>query len=78
MGFSPSDQTALNVGSIIKCVECKKPRLMYSKRKLSDDEKGALKRFLPSFENVCGSSFREVPDGAHPNKKGVRMKESLL
>ena len=27
MDFSPSAQTALNVGMVIKCSECKKPRL---------------------------------------------------
>ena len=72
MDFSPSAQTALNVGSTIKCTECKKPRLMYSKKKLSDNEKVALKRFLSSYEYVCGSSFKEVPDDAHPNVDIIR------
>ena len=48
--FSPSAQTALNVGSIIKCSQCKKPRLLYSKRKLTETEKVELKRFLSSYE----------------------------
>ena len=32
--FSPSAQTALNVGRIVTCTECHKPRLLYSRTKL--------------------------------------------
>ena len=32
MDFRPSAQTAVNVGMVIKCSKCKKPRLMYSKK----------------------------------------------
>ena len=32
MDFSPSAKTALNVGILIKCSECKKPTLMHSKK----------------------------------------------
>ena len=32
MDFSPSAQTASNVGMVIKCSECKKPRSMYPKK----------------------------------------------
>ena len=73
MDFSPSAQTALNVGMVIKCSERKKPRL-------SDIEKGALKRFLSSFEYICGSSFKKVPHDAHPNIdiiKKVFVRENL-
>ena len=80
MDFSQSAQTALNVGMVIKCSECKKPRLMYSKKKLSDIEKEALKRFLSSFEYICVSSFKKVPDDAHPNIdiiKKVFVRENL-
>ena len=72
MHFSPSAQTALNVGSTIKCNECKKPRLMYSKKKLSDIEKVVLKRFLSSYEYVSGSSFKEFHDHARPNVDIIR------
>ena len=72
MDFSPSAQTASNVGSTIKCSQYKKPRLMYSKKKLTEKEKIALKQFLSSYEYVCGSSFKEIPEDSHPNIEVIR------
>ena len=57
--FSPTAQTAKNVGAIIKCADCKKPRLMFSQRMLKGEEKASLKRVLNGLEYVCGSSFQE-------------------
>ena len=54
--FSPSAQTAKNVGFIIRCEQCKKPRLLQSRRKLSAGESKVLKRFI-KFSFVSGSVF---------------------
>ena len=54
--FSPTAQTALNVGVSIPCTECRKPRLIYAKQRLRDDEKSALKRHLNNFGFLCGTS----------------------
>ena len=40
----------------------------------------ALKRFLSSFEYICGSSFKEIPDDSHPNidvTKKVFVRENI-
>ena len=34
MSFTPTAQTALNVGKTIKCTQCLKPRVVYAKKKL--------------------------------------------
>ena len=56
--FSPSAQTALNVGRIVTCTECHKPRLLYSRTKLKDGELRSFKRVLNDFQFVCGSIFQ--------------------
>ena len=57
--FSPTAQTAKNVGLTIKCTECEKPRLLHSKHKLKGDEIKVLKIFLGKILFICGSSFGE-------------------
>ena len=56
--FSPSTQTALNVGRTVTCTECHKPRLLYSRTKLKDGELRSFKRVLNDFQFVCGSIFQ--------------------
>ena len=34
--FTPTVQTAINVGEIAKCMHCLKPPIVYTKKKLSD------------------------------------------
>ena len=58
--FSPLAQTALNVGRIVTCTECHKPRLLYPRTKLKDGELRSLKRVLNDFQFVCGSVFQEI------------------
>ena len=79
--FTPTAQTAKNVGMIIKCSECKKPRLMFSKNKLKGNDYSALKRILSGLEYFCGSSFKEFL-GDKDNSDGtifekVFVKENL-
>ena len=67
--FSPSAQTALNVGRIVTCTECHKPRLLYSRTKLKDGELRSFKRMLNGFQFVCGSVFQEIMfDKNNPDK----------
>ena len=58
--FSPSAQTELNVGKIVTCRECHKPRLLYSIAKLKDGELRSFKRVCNDFQFACGSVFQEV------------------
>ena len=50
----------LNVGRIVTCTECYKPRLLYSRAKLKDGELRPLKHVLNDFQFVCGSVFQEI------------------
>ena len=60
MPFPPTAQTALNVGLTSACTECRKARLLYSKRKLNEKEIRSFKRCMNGFSYVCGSSFQEI------------------
>ena len=57
--FSPTAQTAKNTGLTVKCCHCKKPRLLYSPKKLKENSLLELKKMLNDVLYVCGTSFRE-------------------
>ena len=57
--FSPTAQTATNVGRLIKCEECTKPRLLHAQRKLSNSDLQALTKMISKFSYVCGSTLSE-------------------
>ena len=52
-------QTAKNVGSVVKCAESKKPRLMFAQKSSKENEKKSLKRALNGMGFICGTSFQE-------------------
>ena len=52
--FSPSAQTAKNVGMTVRCIECEKPRILHSKHELKGDEIKVLKLFLGKILFICG------------------------
>ena len=52
--FSPSAQTAR---LLVMCSECLKPRVIYSKQKLTIWEEHALERTLDNILFTCGSSL---------------------
>ena len=58
--FSPTGQTAKNVGFVVKCLECNKPRLLHSKNKLktAEEQKGA-KSMISKLSYMCGSVLSE-------------------
>ena len=60
--FTPTAQTAKNVGYIIPCNECGKPRLLHSKNKLKPNELNSFKRFINDFVYVCGGTLREIAE----------------
>ena len=51
--FPPIAQTAKNVGSVVKCAECKEPRLMFAQKSLKENEKKLLKRALNGMKFIC-------------------------
>ena len=53
MPFSPSGQTASNVGELILCSECLRPRVTYSKHKLNHYEIEVLLRSIEPLLFLC-------------------------
>lgn len=52
--FSLSAQTARGV---VHCVECRKPRLFYSKTKLTDRQSLLVAKCVSEFDYTCGSDL---------------------
>jgi len=64
MPFCPSAARTKNVGIIVRCIECEKPRLLFSAKKLTEKDKTILRRFLDTIFYTCGMSFHNVCDPA--------------
>lgn len=62
MPFCPSAVRAKNVGITVNCVECEKPRLLFSAKKLTEKDKTILQRFLDTIFYTCGMSFHNTCD----------------
>jgi hypothetical protein len=62
MDFSPTAQFAKNVRTVVKCVECNKSRVLYARRKISDEQYQLLQIFIDSIEYSCGVSFKDISD----------------
>ena len=81
MPFIPTAQAALNVGKLIKCSECQKPRLIYAKKKLSPQNLLSLEGVLNDFQHVHGTILLDVPkDNQNPDSqinKVVFCRENL-
>src|SRR6266540_2991701 len=71
MPFCPSATRAKNVGVTVNCIECEKPRLLFSAKKLSEKDKMMLREFLDTIFYICSMSFRNTYDLAMtiPRKK---------
>ena len=57
--FSPSTQTAKNIGFTIKCEECSKPRLLHSKPKIKQEDLKGGKRMILKLTYICGFILSE-------------------
>ncbi|PKC52116.1 hypothetical protein RhiirA1_482236 [Rhizophagus irregularis] len=62
MDFSPTVQYGKNVRTIVKCVECNKPRVLYARHKISEEEFRLLQSFLESIEYTCGVTFKGLSE----------------
>ena len=72
--FTPIAQAALNVGKLIKCSECRKPRLIYAKKNLFPQNLLSLKRVLNDFQYVCGTILQDVPkDDRNPDSQITKL-----
>ena len=62
MPFCPSAARAKNVGITVSCVECEKPRLLFSAKKLAENDKTILQGFLDTIFYTCGMPFHNTCD----------------
>ena len=53
MPFMPTAQTALNVGTVIKCTECRKPRLIYICKEKAGSNKFIMYETFSKRFSVC-------------------------
>ena len=59
MPFTPVKQHATNTNLVIECVECSKPRLIFSKTKLSSRQIKSFKLVVKDFLYTCGATMIE-------------------
>ena len=62
MPFCPSAARAKNVGIIVNCVECEKPRLLFCAKRLSEKDRMILQGFLETIFYTCGMAFHNTCD----------------
>lgn len=58
--FSPSAQTTKTVKMTINCIDCDKPRVIYSASKLNNEKLALLQRILSLYQYSCGSCLQEL------------------
>ena len=58
--YSPTQQHAHNVGVVVQCDECDKWRLLFSKRKLSLNERAQLEDIIGDISYSCGATTEEI------------------
>jgi hypothetical protein len=62
MPFCSSAIRAKNVGITVNCVECDKPRLLFSAKKLTEKDRTTLREFLDTIFYTCGMPFHNTCD----------------
>ena len=68
-----STQTAR---AVIVCVECEKPRVVYSKKKLDNSQRLLLAKTISSYEYSCGS-FLFPPSEKRKTAQSLCMRPNL-
>ena len=67
--FQPNAQYAKNVNETIKCTECLKPRVLYSKNKLKFTDQITLQNLLVNVNYSCGSVLSDIQDETLSNSQ---------
>lgn len=57
--------TTQNARSVVNCMECRKPRVLYSKIKLSERQKVSLALLISEFEYSCGAPITPPRHSLH-------------
>ncbi|RHZ79314.1 hypothetical protein Glove_149g107 [Diversispora epigaea] len=80
MPFCPSAARAKNIDITMKCIECEKSRLLFSAKKLSENNKTILQGFLDTIFYTCRISFHGVCDltmAISPNNEKINNQENI-
>ena len=76
----PSDDpflyTGQNARGVVRCVECRKPRVYYCKNKLSSRQLILLDRAVTEFDYTCGAPLSD-PDDTKSVLKYVAVRKNL-
>ena len=73
--LAPTTQTAENVGFVITCIKCTKPRLLHSKNKIKKEDLKGMKRPLPKLTYMCVSGIAKYL--GMENNREKRLLKSL-
>lgn len=75
--FSPSSQYAKNDEMVVLCIECDKPRLLYSKRVVRGAKRSQLQNSLSEIQYSCGFTFEDLDLSEDHVLKSVFVKKNL-
>ena len=79
MPFNPSGQFARNVGEILHCTECNKPRVMYAARKVRFYDQRKLETVLEGIIYTCGMDLKEcIPADISDHDKQSHVLSSIF
>ena len=78
--FQPSAQYAKNVNETIKCTECLKPQVLYSKNKLNFTDQINLQNVHANVNYSCGSELSDIQDESMSKceRELVEIQSSIL
>jgi hypothetical protein len=57
-----TQQYVRNVGQCVLCIECNRPRVLYSKCKVKQEIIQKLHSFLETVDYSCGATFADLTD----------------
>lgn len=60
--LKPTQQYVRNVGLCVLCIECNKPRVLYSRYKVKQETIQKLRSLLETVDYSCGANFAELTD----------------
>ena len=79
MPFKPSGQFARNVGEILHCTECNKPRVMYAARKVHFHDQRKLETVLEGVIYTFGMDLQEsIPADISDHDKQSHVLSSIF
>ena len=72
--FDPAICSVQNAPSVVTCVECEKPRVVYSRHRLTDRQQMSLTFAISDYEYSCGSIL--LPP-SNPDYKSIMCRSGI-